>query len=160
MDKRQFWATKSPLAEYHAVEFDHPSFESPIRIVANQFAPVTLAGEEHMPAPMTIKPPEQSADARVRLQIGFPRAKVGQEFKLRLRQVTDAGLQDPISVTYSVYLGTTDAPQLTWELYVSDANGVAFGREAVQVTATDDNPMRRAVAPIYDPADFTGLEIL
>jgi hypothetical protein len=160
MDKATFWATKSPLAEYHAVVFDHPSFESPIRIVANQFASVTLAGNEYLPAPMTIKPPEQSADARVRLQIGFPRAVVGQEFKRRLLQVTGAGVQNPITVTYSVYLGVTDAPQLTWELYVSDANGVAFGRETVQVTATDSNPMRRACAPIYDPSVFTGLEIL
>lgn len=160
MDKATFWATKSPLAEFHAIVFDHPSFDSPIRLVANQFAPVTLAGDEYMPAPMTIKPPEQSADARVRLQIGFPRAVVGQEFKRRLLQVVGAGVQNPIRVTYAVYLGDTDAPQLTWELYVADQNGVSFGSEAVNVTATDDNPMRRAVAPIYDPAAFTGLELL
>jgi hypothetical protein len=161
MDRREFWSTKSPLPEYHAIRFEHPAFDAPIRLVANQFADVTLGGHVHTPAPMTIKPPDQaSSDARPRLQIAFPRAVVGREFKRKLGLIVASGSREPITVAYEVYLGSTDAPQLTWALYVSDQGGVAFGAESVQVTATDDNPLRRAVAPIYRPDEFTGLELI
>lgn len=160
MDKSTFWSTKSPRPEFHAVTFSHPSFDAPIRLVANQFADVTLGGLVHTPAPMTIKRPDQTSDAQPRLQITFPRAVVGKQFREQLAIVTASGSRAPITVTHSIYLGDTDAPQLTWTLYVSDANGVAFNAESVQVTATDSNPMRRAVAPVYDPAEYTGLELI
>lgn len=160
MDKATFWATKSPLPEFHAVVFEHPAFSSPFRLVANQFAPVTLGGFEHTPAPMTIKPPDQKSDAQPRLTLAFPRQIVGRQFKQQLALIVASGSRAPIRVTYSVYLGTTDVPQVTWSLYVADAAGVQFGAEAVQVTATDDNPMRRAAGLIYDPATFTGLELI
>lgn len=159
MDKATFWATKSPLAEYEAVVFDHPAFSAPIRLVANQFAEVTLDGEVHTPAPMTIKPPTQGAGgSSPKLTITFPRQVVGREFKQQLALIVEAGDRTPITVTYSLYLGVTSAPQVTWTLYASDAGGVAFSRDAVQVTATLDNPMRRAVAPVYLPEVFTGLQ--
>ena len=160
MDKRVFWSSKSPRAEYHAVVFEHAAFTGPFRLAANQFAEVTLGGEVHMPAPMTIKPPDQSSEAQPRMTVAFPRQVVGREFKQQLARVTESGSREPIIVTHAIYLGDTDAPQLTWTLYVSDASGVAFNAETVQVTATEDNPMRRAVAPIYTPDTFTGLEIL
>lgn len=160
MDKKIFWTTKSPLPEFHAITFAHPAMSAPFRLVANQFAPVTLSGFAHTPAPMTIQPPDQSASAQPKLRIAFPRAVVGREFKRQLKLIVASGLRTPITATYAVYLGDTDTPQVTWSLYVSDANGVAFTKDTVQVTATDDNPMLRAVAPIYDPADFTGLELI
>ena len=160
MDKRVFWSTKSPRPEFHAVTFAHPSFEEPFRLVANQFAEVTLGGLVHNPAPMTIKRPDQTSDAQPRLQITFPRAVVGKQFREQLAIVTASGSREPITVTHDIYLGDTDVPQLSWTLYVSDANGVAFNAESVQVTATDSNPMRQAVAPVYDPAEYTGLELI
>jgi hypothetical protein len=159
MDKAVFWSTKSPLPEYHAVVFAHPAFGQ-FRLVANQFAEVTLGGLVHTPAPMTIRPPDQTSDAQPRMTMSFPRQVVGRDFKRQLKLVTASGSREPIVVTHSIYLGSTDAPQVTWRLYVSDAGGVAFNSDTVQVTATDDNPMRRAVAPIYDPAVFTGLELI
>ena len=158
MDRREFWTTKSPLPEFHAVTFEHPGFEAPFRLVANQFAEVTLGGHVHTPAPMTIKPPDSKSDAQPRLTLAFPRQVVGRQFKQQLARIT--GTRSPITVRYEVYLGTTDAPQVTWKLYVSEEGGISFNSEAVQVTATDDNPMRRGVAVIYDPNIFTGLEIL
>jgi len=159
MDKLQFWATKSPLPEFHAIAFAHPAITT-FRLVANQFAPVTLGGFEHTPAPMTIKAPDQRSDAQPRLTLAFPRQVVGREFKRQLALIVASGSREPIAVTYSIYLGDTAAPQLTWSLYVADASGVQFTADAVQVVATDDNPMRRGVAPIYDPSVFTGLEII
>lgn len=160
MDKRTFWSTKSPDPEFHAVTFAHPSFSAPFRLVANQFEEVTLGGFVHTPAPMTIRPPEQSGSAQPRLTLSFPRQVVGREFKRQLRLLDISGSRDPISVTYAVYLGDTDAPEITWALYVSDQSGIQFNADVVQVTASDDNPMRRFAAPIYDPSVFTGLELI
>lgn len=160
MDKRVFWATKSPAPEFHAVVFTHPSFDSVFRLVANQFEAVTLGGFVHTPAPMTIKPPEQSGSAQPRLTLAFPRQVVGREFKRQLRRIDLSGSREPIAMTYAVYTGATDVPQITWSLYVSDQAGIQFNADTVQVTASDDNPMRRFAAPIYDPSVFTGLELI
>lgn len=160
MDKLEYWATKSSLPEYEAVVFTHPAFSAPIRLVANKFATVTLGGQPHTPVPMQVKPPDQAGGSQPRLTLSFPRAVVGREFKRQLALVAAAGSQAPIAVTYSLYLGDTAAPQVTWSLYVADASGVVFGRDAVQLTATDDNPMRRPATLVYDPSVWTGLEIL
>lgn len=158
MDKAEFWASKSPLPEWHAITFEHPSFEAPFRLVANQFAPVTLGGHTHTPAPMEIKPPEQRSDGQPKLTMTFPRAVVGREFKRQLKLITNSGSRAPIAVTYSVYLGDTSAPKVQWRLFAADAGGINFSADAVQVSATDDNPMRRSAAIIYEPQVFTGLE--
>lgn len=157
MDKEIFWSTKSKRPEFHAIVFEHPAFDAPFRLVANQFADVTLGGHVHRPAPMSIKPPDQDSAAQPKLTLSFPRQVVGRDFKRQLALIVASGLRAPIVVTYAVYLGDTDAPQVTWRLYASDTSGIAFGTDAVQVTATDDNPMRRGVGIIYDPTVFTGL---
>ena len=160
MDKAQFWATKSPLAEYNAITFTHPAFDAPFRLVANQFAEVTLGGQAYQPAPMSIKAPDQKSDTQARLTMSFPRQVVGREFKRQLRLIQSSGSREPIAVTYAIYLGDTTAPEMTWQLYAAEAGGVQFSTDAVQVVATDDNPMRRQVGVIYDPATFTGLELI
>ena len=158
MTAAEFWSTKSPLPEYHSIVFSHPNFDAPVRLVANQFAEVTLGGFVHTPAPMKIKPPDQAGDAQSKLSMAFPRQVVGREFKQKLKLI--GASREPITVVYAVYLDDLTTPAVTWSLYVSDAGGVTFGSEAVQVTATDSNPMRRAVGEIYDPSIFTGLEII
>lgn len=160
MDKRTYWASKSPLPEYEAVTFSHPAFSAPVRLVANKFAGVTLGGYVHTPAPMQIKTPDQSPGTQVRLTMSFPRAVVGREFKRQLALVAAAGSLAPITVLYALYLGDTAAPEVTWSLYVADAGGVLFGPDSVSCTATDDNPMRRPATLVYDPSQWTGLEIL
>lgn len=160
MDKATFWATKSPLPQYQAIEFSHPAFEATIRLVANEFEPVLLGGHEHTPAPMAIKEPDKTSGATAKLTLSFPRAVVGREFKRQLRRIRDAGSRAPIGVLYALYLGDTATPQVTWSLFAADEGGVVFNTDVVQVTATIDNPARRAVAPIYDPAIFTGLELI
>lgn len=158
MDKREFWSTRNPGAEYEAITFSHPAFSAPFRLVANQFAPVTLGGQVHTPAPMQVKMPDVAGGAQPKLTLSFPRIVVGREFKRQLRLVVASGLQEPIAVGYALYLGDTTTPQITWDLYASEQGGIVFGTDAVQVTATDDNPMRRSASIIYDPAVWTGLE--
>lgn len=158
MDRRTFWTTKSPLAQYEAVTFSHPAFDGPIRLVANQFAPVTLSGWAHTPCAMSIKAPDQTGTAQARLTASFPRQVVGRDFKRQLRAIKDASSVEPISVQYALYLGNTGAPAQTWQLYIADSTGVQFDADVVQIVAQDDNPMRRAVATVYDPNVWTGLE--
>lgn len=158
MDKAEFWATKSPLPEYHAVTFQHAAFTAPIRLVANVFTNVTLGGNVHTPAPMQIKPPQTSSDGSPRLTLSFPRQVVGRQFKQQLALIVAAGSRDPIEVQYAVYTGDVSAPTVTWNLFASDVGGVAFSTESVQVTAGLDNPMQRQVAPVYLPEVFTGLQ--
>ncbi len=160
MDKAEYWSTKSLGPTFEAVTFDHPSFDAPIRLVANVFAEVTLAGTVHTPAPMTIKPPDQKGAAQPRMTISFPRQVVGRAFKQQLALVAAAGSRDPISVTYAVYLDDTTAPEVTWPMFASDQGGIVFNADAVQVAATLDNPMRRQIAPVYTPDVFTGLEAM
>ncbi len=159
MDKREYWTTKPPLPEYEALTFTHPSFSAPIRLVVNQFAAVTLGGNVHTPVPGQVKVPDQ-AGGQVRLTLVFPRAVVGAEFKRQLRLVQASGSVAPITCGYALYLADTVAPEVTWELYVADQGGVTITPEAVQVVASDDNPMRRPAALIYDPATWTGLQVL
>lgn len=160
MTKEEFWATKSPLAQYHAITFDHAEFVAPFRLVANQFASVTLDGNVHTPVAMQLKVPDVGIDSTAPLTMAFPRQVVGRQFKAALALIAAAGSRDPVEVTYSVYLGVTSSPQITIVRYISDRAGVQFRGDTVQVQATVDNPMRRATGRIYDPEVFTGLELI
>jgi hypothetical protein len=160
MDKREFWTTKNPGAQYETVAFSHPSFSTTFRLVSNVFATVTLGGNVYTPAPMQIKWPNRDADANPKLQLSFPRPVVGRQFKQQLKLVQDAGSLTPITVVVGLWLAEVDTPKVTWTLYAADRGGVNFGRETVQVVATLDNPLRRDVASIYSPETFTGLAVL
>lgn len=160
MDRRIYAATKSPLPKYEAVTFSHPAFPEPLRLVANQFAPVVLGGFEHMPVPMTMAPPRVAADARPSMTVAFPRAVVGKTFMAMLKLVDAYAARQPIDVVYAEYCGATDVPSVTWELFIGDLDGVSFSADVVSVSAVDNNPMLRRVAAIYDPSVFTGLQLI
>lgn len=157
MDRREFWATKATVPVWHAVVFSHPALAAPFRLVANQFAPVTLGGQVHTPVPMNVQPPENSGNAPPKLTVSFPRQVVGREFKRQMAVIAASGSREAITVTLSVYYGNPLVPESTWSLYVAEQGGISFGRDTVQVVASDDNPMRRSVALIYEPQTFTGL---
>lgn len=158
MDKAEFWAKKPKLPTFRTVTFTHLVWATPRRLVADVFAEVTLGGNVFTPAPMTIEPPTKKGDAGVVMSITMPRQVVGRQFKAALAEIIAAGSRDPITVLYEEWLGETDAPKVAWPMFVSDQSGVAFNATTVQVSASIDNPMRRSVAPIYDPAVFTGLQ--
>lgn len=159
MDKRTYWATKSPLPEFHSIIIEHPAFDAPFRLVANQFEEVILGGEVHIPAGMSIKQPDRQSDGQPKLTLSFSREQVGRDFKQQLQKINSA-TPAPLRVRYSVYLGDQVTPQITWDLFASDSAGIAFSNTAVSINATVDNPMRRDVGPIYDPSVFTGLTLL
>lgn len=160
MDRRQFWSTKNPAPQYQSVVLEHPGFAQSFRLVANQFAPVTLGGFVHQPAPMTIKEPDRTGDGSAKLTLAFPRAVVGREFKRQLKIIRGAGSRAPIVVRYAVYLDDLTTPAIAWTLFADEKTGIGFNGEAVQVVATANNTMRQNVGMIYDPASFTGLELI
>lgn len=151
----EFWASKRRKARFDTIAFAHAEFDATFRLVANVFTEVTLGGNVYTPAPMDIAPPSQNGDAQPRLTLTFPRAVVGRQFKQQLRLVEESGSRVPITCTLATWLEDTDAPKITWPLYVQS---VRFNREAVQVAASLDNPMQRYGQRIYDPAVFTGLQ--
>ncbi|HRI16893.1 MAG TPA: hypothetical protein PL196_00065 [Burkholderiaceae bacterium] len=153
----EFWSTKRRKVRYDTVAFSHSEFSATFRLVANVFAQVALGGNLYTPAPMRIGAPSQNGDVQPRLTLTFPRAVVGREFKAQIALVQASGSIEPIAVTYAVWLEDTDAPKVTWPLYVADSGGIKFGRDSVQVAASLDNPMRRFGQPIYAPDVFTGL---
>ena len=152
-----FWSSKRRKARFDTVTFNHTEFAAPERLVFNVFAEVTLGGDVYMPVPGDIGEPQRNADGQPRLTITFPRAVVGRQFKQALRLVQAASSVDPITCVHAIWLEDMDVPKFTWPMFVNDKAGVRFDRDRVQVVATLDNPMTRAVAPIYDPGVFTGL---
>lgn len=161
MSQREFWTTKNPAPEYEALTFTHDDFSGPFRIVANQFENVTLGGFEHTAVRMDIVLPSVGQNAAGSMAIKFPRIVVGRTFSQELRRITLAGRYKPITVQYARYQSPNlTTPVQTLTLYVAGSDGVALNADAVQVTATVDNPMRRNIARIYDVQVFTGLELL
>lgn len=158
MDKREFWTKKPIIPEYDAIVFSHSSFDAPIYLVANQFQPVTLGGVAHTPVPMEVRPPNQSKDENPAITVAFPRIVVGAEFK---RQIKKIDKYEPIVMTYRHYLGDNlTTPVVQHVMYVDQQGGVTMNGESVTVKATTNNPMRKAVCRIYEPAVFTGLKAL
>ena len=158
MDKAQFWTQKPIIAQYESIKFSHPSFDAPIYLVANQFAAVTLGGVEHTPCPLAIQPPAQSKDGNPSITLSFPRVVVGAAFK---RQLALIDRHEPITVEYKLYFADDlNTAAMAYTFYVDKRDGITMNGEAVNVKATYDNPMRRAVCRIYDPATFTGLKNL
>jgi hypothetical protein len=158
--ERAFWARKPVEARFETVVFTHPEFTAPFRLVRNEFAAVTLGGHAYTPVSMDIKPPKAGPNELPRLVVSFARQQVGRQFKAQLRRIRAAASRAPIAVTYAVWLQDTDAPKRSITLYASDQGGVSFDSATVQVSATLDQLSRVSRAPIYDPAVFSGLELV
>ncbi len=109
---------------------------------------------------MDIRPPKPGPNEVPKLIISFARQQVGREFKAQLRRIREAASREPIAVTYAVWLQDTDAPKRSLTLYASDQGGVSFDPSTVQVNATLDQLSRVSRAPIYEPAVFSGLELV
>jgi len=160
MSKAEFWSTKRREPEFLTVQFDHASFDSPIRLVANEYGSVTLGGQTYTGAAMKITPPDQAKDPIASMSVSFPRPIVGREFLQRIRQIDESTIMQPVTVTFRHWITGSASPVTEYVLYASAEAGIAFQGGMVQVTATDQNPMRANVSAIYDVDIFTGLESL
>lgn len=160
MNITEYW-TKKPndVIRYETVEFQHVDIDT-VKLVANQYDAVTLGGVEYTPVAMSVNTPQQDRDPIASVTAKFPRAVVGEAFKQALKQIQPLNRIQPIKMIVSVWFSfDVSAPQQSWELFVAE-NGIVFTGDSVQVTGTDDNPMIQGISTIYDPAVFTGLEVL
>lgn len=155
-----YWTQKpSNIIRYETVAFSHPDIDG-VFLVANQYDTAFLGGNTYTPVRMNVKLPEQDKDPIASVSVSFPRAFVGEKFKQALKQINPFNRIIPISMTVSVWLSSdVITPQQSWNLFVGE-DGITMTGDTVQVTGTDDNPMVYDISTIYDPAIFTGLELL
>lgn len=156
----KFWTTKpNNVIRYETVAFSHPDIDD-VLLVANQYDAALLGGNTYIPARMEVKLPEQDKDPIASVSVSFPRAVVGEHFKQALKQISPFNRIVPISMEFSVWISSdVSVPQQSWNLFVGD-DGILMTGDTIQVTGTDDNPMVYDVSTIYDPAIFTGLELI
>lgn len=156
----QYWTVKpNNIVRYETVSFSHPDIDD-VLLVANQYDAALLGGNTYTPVRMDVQLPEQDKDPIASVRVSFPRAVVGEAFKQSLKQINPFNSIVPIGMTVSVWLSSDiTTPEQSWNLFVGE-DGITMTGDTVQVTGTDDNPMVYDVSTIYDPAVFTGLELL
>lgn len=162
-EQREFFTQKNPSAVYDTITFNHTEFQKPVRLVLNQFKPLTFANYEFIPVAAKVTLPNQGSDLTPKLTIQFSRIHVGDEFKKVINSITHLGWQSPISMIYEQYSElSTNEPIQRYSLYVTE-DGIRFNRNGVEVTASDDNPMILSKPngesnPIYTLEEYRGLE--
>lgn len=156
---REFWARKPVAVRYQTITFAHPAFASTFRLVANEFADVTLGGNVYRPVAMDIKEPARVPNQQPKVVLSFARQQVGREFKAQLRLVRASGSRQPVAVTFADWLQDTDAPKRQFAAYVDDQGGVNSDASVIQVTATLARLRRESRAPRYTIDQFPGLAI-
>lgn len=157
--QREFWVRKDPEQEWQTLKVSHPDYTDAVRIVANTFKEQTFGGEIYMPAPMQLKEPDNGEDLKNTASATFPRAVVGDAVSQLVRQVSDSGWLKPFNATICTWRDSDrNSPQNQYDLYI-DESGITMNQESVTLTLSDDNPMIRPVAILYDTDVFTGLEL-
>lgn len=81
LSQREFWNKKNPAEEYDTIVFEHVDFKEQIRLVINQFESKFFNKKEYIPVAGKITLPEQGSDLIPKLNLQFPRATIGDEFK-------------------------------------------------------------------------------
>lgn len=157
--QRQFWVQKNPEQEWQTLKVSHPDYTDAVRIVANTFKEQTFGGEVYLPAPMQLKEPENAEDLKNTASVTFPRAVIGDAVTRLWRQVSDSGRLKPFSATICTWRDSDrNVPQKQYDLYI-DESGISMNQESVTLTLSDDNPMIRPVAILYDVSVFSGLQL-
>ncbi len=84
-------------------------------------------------------------------------ARIGQQFRSKLRMITLENSFTPISVTIRLYKSNLVQPTFVSSLFV-DNNGISLSEEAVTVRLSADNPSKISQSKyFYDPSVFVGL---
>lgn len=156
----EFYASKRKEAEYHCITLSHPDFDAPYRLLADQYANVTLNGNEYKAAAMTIGLTDSDAENPA-VSIGFPRLVVGREFAEQKKKITLSGRMEPIEVKYEKFIPTVQSvPVRKRTLYAVDSGGIVTSPESITIKAGRVNKMTMDVSSIYDVSVWTGLETI
>ncbi|MCX8622877.1 MULTISPECIES: hypothetical protein [unclassified Gilliamella] len=162
-EQREFFTQKNPAEEYDTITFHHPEFKAPLRLILNQFKPLTFAGNEFILVAAKINLPDQGSELTPKLNLQFSRIHIGDEIKKIVNSISPFGWQEPISMIYEQYNELSmNKPTQRYSLYISE-EGIRFNRTAGEITATDDNsmvlakPTHTESKPIYTLEEYRGL---
>lgn len=159
-EQRAFWSQKNPAEEFDTVMFRHPAFDDDIRLIANVYSDRTIGGSVYRACAMEVSPPEQGSDPVSSATLKFAREVIGDELKAYLRKLDAFDWMTPVTMTLRHYSELDfDNPMQSWTLYV-DEDGIKISGDAVNITATDDNPMILDVSAIYDIERYPALSYL
>jgi len=148
------------VTQYETVEFKHDDFGS-VFLVAGQvltkYFKVDGIDTAFTPVNMTIPADtNQKTDTSNAGIIRF--ARVGMQFRSKLKAITPSGSLKPITATIRVYQTNIDNPVYERQLFVA-GNGISIDEDAVTVKLSFDNPAKITKQKyFYDPTVFIGLK--
>jgi len=148
------------IAQYETVEFSHPDFGS-VYLVADQVLTkyFNVSGIDTAFTPVSMSIPSdtnQKTDSSNAGTIQF--ARVGMQFRAKLKAITPSGALKPITATIRVYQTDVINPVYERQLFVA-GNGININEEAVTVKLSFDNPAKVTKQKyFYDPSIFIGLQ--
>ena len=157
-DNATIWTTKAPVMEFDTIEFSHSSIET-IRIVANQYDPITLLGNEYQPCYVEVQYPKIDGESQPEASFSMARPVVGDIVQRTIRSIPPfMRIKEPVVVIMSHWSDADLAkPMFSYELDLSN-EGVSMSVDSVTFKVEKLNNMTRSVARIYTIEGWSGLE--
>ena len=157
-DNATIWTTKAPVLEFDTIVFSHSSIET-IRILANQYQPMTILGNEYKPCYVEVKYPKIDGESQPEASFAMSRPVVGDLVQRTIRSIPPfMRIKEPVKVTMSHWVETDLVqPMYSYELDLSN-EGVSMSVDSVSFKVEKINTMTRGVAKIYTIDEWTGLE--
>ncbi len=157
-DNSTIWTTKAPVLEFDTIEFSHSSIET-IRIVANQYDPITLLGNEYLPCFVEVQYPKIDGESQPEASFTMSRPVVGDIVQRTIRSIPPyMRIKEPVKVTLSHWSDSDlTTPMFSYVLDLSN-EGVSMSVESIGFKVEKINNMTRGVAKIYRIDEWTGLE--
>ena len=157
-DNATIWTTKAPVLEFDTIEFSHSSIET-IRIVANQYDPITLLGNEYQPCYVEVQYPKIDGESQPEASFSMARPVVGDIVQRTIRSIPPfMRIKESVRVVMSHWSDSDlTTPMFSYELDLSN-EGVSMSVDSVTFKVEKLNNMTRSVARIYTIEGWSGLE--
>lgn len=157
-DNATIWTTKAPVLEFDTIEFSHSSIET-IRIVANQYDPITLLGNEYQSCYVEVQYPKIDGESQPEASFSMARPVVGDIVQRTIRSIPPfMRIKEPVVVIMSHWSDADlSRPMFSYELNLSN-EGINMSVDSVTAKVEKINTMTRGVAKIYRIDEWSGLE--
>ena len=157
-DNATIWTTKAPVLKFDTIEFSHSSTET-IRIVAIQYDPITLLGNEYQPCYVEVQYPKIDGESQPEASFSMARPVVGDIVQRTIRSIPPfMRIKESVRVVMSHWSDSDlTTPMFSYELDLSN-EGVSMSVDSVTFKVEKLNNMTRSVARIYTIEGWSGLE--
>ena len=157
-DNATIWTTKAPVLEFDTIEFRH-SYITPVRIVANQYDPKVLLGNEYQPCYVEVQYPKIDGESQPEASFSMARPVVGDIVQRTIRSIPPfMRIKEPVKVIMSHWSDSDlTTPMFSYELDLSN-EGVSMSVDSVTFKVEKLNTMVRSVARTYEIDEWSGLE--